>query len=245
MEHKVVLVTGGAKRIGRAMSLHMASCGWDIVVHYNKSKNEAEEIHEEIAKLGSRCFLVQAELSDEKQVRDIFKKYNNKFGKISCLINNASVFKNDTLNDQKSDNFHFHNSVNLYAPLILSQEFSQNLSGNKGNIINMLDYCVVNLPDKFFSYALSKFGLYGATQMMAKQLAPSIRVNAIGLGHSLPNERETKESFKEARKQTPLQNGADVDEICAAIDFILSSSSMTGQMLALDGGKHLIGADFY
>ena len=109
----------------------------------------------------------------------------------------------------------------------------------------MLDYCVWNLPDKFLSYSLSKYALWGATQMLAKQLAPKIRVNAIGPGHSLPNERETKDSFFKGRSATPLKNGADPEEISTAIDFILNSQSMTGQMLALDGGKHLIGADFY
>lgn len=245
MERKVVLVTGGAKRIGKSISLHMASCGWNVVVHYNNSKNEAEETYDEITKLGVDCFLVQADLSGEKQLENIFTEYNGKFGKISCLINNASIINNDHIDDISSYNMQVHNNVNLYAPILLSKAFVQNLGGDKGNIINMIDYCVWNLPDTFLSYTLSKFGLWGATQILAKKLAPSVRVNAIGPGHSLRNDKETIEGFQRAKKSTPLQTCADVDEICTAIDFILSSSSMTGQMLALDGGKHLVGADFY
>jgi NAD(P)-dependent dehydrogenase (short-subunit alcohol dehydrogenase family) len=245
MEQKVVLVTGAAKRIGKAIALHLASKGWSVVLHYNSSQDEANEVHEQIIKLGVDCFLVKADLSCEKQVRDVFKEYNNKFGKISCLINNASIFKNDVVDNLDSSCWRKHQDINLFAPIVLSQEFLKQLDGNKGNIINMIDYCVWSLPDKFLSYSISKYGLWGATKALAKQVAPNVRVNAIGPGHSLPNDKETNESFEEAKKMTPLKNGADVNEICRAIDFIIESPSFTGQMLALDGGKHLVGADFY
>lgn len=245
MTQKSVLITGAAKRIGKAIAIHMASNGWNVVIHYNNSANDAIELSQKLKDFGIKTCIVQADLGNEIQVRNIFKQCPSEMGVISCLVNNASIFKNDNLHNLTADMWHCHNNINLHAPLILSQDFCKQLGENKGNIINMLDYCVWNLPDKFLSYSLSKFGLWGATQMLAKQLAPNVRVNAIGLGHSLPNDRETAESFATARKLTPLQNGADPDEICRAVDFILASPSYTGQMLALDGGKHLIGAEFY
>ncbi len=245
MSEKVVLITGAAKRIGEALSLSMAKDGWDVVVHYNTSKKDADLLCKKINKLGRKAISVKADLSDEKQVRKIFLDANKTFKKITCLINNASVFYNDDIKKLSSESWKKHIDINLYAPIVLAQQFADQLGKNKGNIINMLDYCVLNLPDKFLSYAISKNGLWVATQMLARQLAPSVRVNGIGPGHTLPNDRETKETFDRARKKTPLQNGADVEEICNAVRFILSSHSMTGQILALDGGKHLIGADFY
>ena len=245
MKQKVALVTGGAKRIGKAISLHMAERGWNIVIHYNTSKNEAEEVQAQIKEHGVECFLVQADLSKTDDIDNIFSKYNNKYGAISCLVNNASVINNDNINNIEVDSWNIHNSVNLYAPIALSKQFVKNLGNERGNIINMIDYCAWNLPDTFLSYSLSKYGLWGVTQILAKNLAPNIRVNGIGPGHSLKNDNETTEGFEKAKNSTPLQDCADTNEICAAIDFILSSSSLTGQMLALDGGKHLIGADFY
>ena len=245
MEHKVTLVTGGAKRIGKAISLHMASRGWSVVVHYNTSKKEAEDLYGQIKEYGVECYLVQADLSETEQACNVFKDYNNKFGKISCLINNASVIGNDSIYDVSIENWKIHNNVNLYAPIMLSKEFVNNLGDECGNIINMIDYCAWNLPDTFLSYSLSKHGLWGVTQILAKKLAPNVRVNGIGPGHSLRNDKETVEGFERAKKSTPLQKCADLDEICTTIDYILSSPSLTGQMLALDGGKHLVGADFY
>jgi NAD(P)-dependent dehydrogenase (short-subunit alcohol dehydrogenase family) len=243
MENKSVLITGAAKRIGREIALHMAQNGWNVAVHYNTSETEANALVREIEQLGRKAIAVSADLSDEKQVRGVFAAA--KIGKIDCLINNASVFENDKLENLSSESFNRHMQINLHSPLILAQEFVKQLGGANGNIINMLDYCVLSLPDKFLSYAVSKSGLWAATQILAKQLAPSVRVNAIGPGHALPNVRETESSFEKAYKSTPLAIQNKPEEICRGVDFILGSPSFTGQILALDGGKHLISADFY
>jgi NAD(P)-dependent dehydrogenase (short-subunit alcohol dehydrogenase family) len=243
---KSVLITGAAKRIGKAIAFHMAGLGWNVAVHYNNSKDEAGELVASIKKLGVQAVAVQADLSNEKQVRGLVAKAAKGIGELSCLINNASEFHNDNLANMVSEKFHAHMAVNLHAPLILAQEFHAQLGAkNHGNIINMLDYCVLSLPDKFFTYAISKSGLWAATQMLALQLAPNVRVNGIGPGHALPNIRESEASFKKAYKSTPLQIQSKPEEICRAIEFIISSPSLTGQMIALDGGKHLVGAEFY
>lgn len=205
MTQKSVLITGAAKRIGKALAIHMASNGWNVAIHYNNSKDEAVELSNQLRSFNIKTCIVQADLADENQVKNIFKQCPDEIGVISCLINNASIFKNDQLHNLDDDMWYCHNNVNLYAPLLLSKDFCKQLGSEKGNIINMIDYCVWNLPDKFLSYTLSKFGLWGATQLLAKQLAPNVRVNAIGPGHSLANDRETAETFAKARALTPLQ----------------------------------------
>jgi NAD(P)-dependent dehydrogenase (short-subunit alcohol dehydrogenase family) len=246
MKNKSVLVTGSAKRIGKAIAMHMASIGWNVAVHYNSSDSEAEALVDTIKKMGVNAVSIKADLGDEKQAKGVIEQAADGIGEITCLINNASVFENDKLSNLTAEKWHKHMEINLHAPLVLSQEFVKQLGANsKGNIINMLDYCVWNLPDKFLSYAVSKSGLWAVTQILAKQLAPNVRVNGIGPGHSLPNIRESQESFEKAYKQTPLQVQTEPEEICRAIEFIIGSPSMTGQMIALDGGKHLLGAEFY
>ncbi|MCE3233535.1 MAG: fabG, partial [Rickettsiaceae bacterium] len=196
MQKKSVLITGAAKRIGKELALHMAQTGWHIAVHYNNSGDGADELEKATSKLVSKAV--------------------DGIGELTCLINNASVFENDKLKNLKSEAWHKHIQVNLHSPLILAHEFVEQLRG-KGNIINMLDYCVLSLPDKFLSYAISKSGLWAATQILAKDLAPNVRVNGIGPGHTLPNIRESQAGFEKAYKATPLQIQSTPEEICRAI----------------------------
>jgi NAD(P)-dependent dehydrogenase (short-subunit alcohol dehydrogenase family) len=244
MQKKSVLITGAAKRIGKEIALHLAQNGWNVAVHYNNSGDGADELVNTIKKIGVKSVAIQCDLSDEKATSKLVSKAVDGIGELTCLINNASVFENDKLKNLKSEAWHKHIQVNLHSPLILAHEFVEQLRG-KGNIINMLDYCVLSLPDKFLSYAISKSGLWAATQILAKDLAPNVRVNGIGPGHTLPNIRESQAGFEKAYKATPLQIQSTPEEICRAIDFILDSPSFTGQILALDGGKHLVGAEFY
>lgn len=248
-----IFITGSAKRIGKAIALHMASLGFNVVIHCNNSVAEAEELVLQIKKqYGVDAIFVKADLSDTTQTSLAFKQALKYFGKIDVLINNASMFKNDKISNLDIEQWQQHLNVNLTAPVLLSKLYSDNYkihdnfsTYNTGNIINIVDYCVSNLPDKFFSYSISKYSLWGVTKSLAKQLAPNIRVNAIALGHSLANDKESKESFNNVQLKTPLKNGADLQEICNSVKFILDSISITGTMLSLDGGKHLIGAEFY
>ena len=246
MENKTVLITGAAKRIGKAIAISLAEQNWSVAIHYHNSQLEAEETVRHIAEAGTKACIIQADLSDEQQLRNLFATANKKLGAISCLINNASVFRNDTIENLNHDSWQENMMVNLYAPTILSQEFVKQLpDGVKGNIINMLDYTVWRHPKNFVSYTASKAGLWALTKQLALTLAPNSRVNAIGPGNALANKHETDERFKKSYLASPLQVSTDPDEICQAIKFILSAKSMTGQMIALDSGKHLIGPEVY
>jgi len=247
MAKKVVLITGAAKRIGKAIAFAMSDNGWDVAVHYNHSQNEAEDVVKHIRSKGVNAFMFKADLTKETQTQTIFSQVNEKLGVVSCLVNNASVFKNDTIENFSSATWNENISVNLHAPAILMQEFTKQLPAQiNGNIINMLDYAVLRYPEKFISYTASKAGLWALTQQLAYSLAKrGVRVNAIGPGNTLPNQFESQERFNASRLASPLSVGADPDEICRALLFILSSPSMTGQMITLDGGKHLAGPELY
>lgn len=242
--NKNLLITGAAKRLGREIALAMAYDGWNVAIHYNNSHEEAQITAEEIRKKGRKAITVKADLTNHEEVAKIFPLVNEQLGEISCLINNASMFKNDNIGNVTLENMQDNMATHLYAPVILSQQFAKQLQG-EGNIINMLDYCVLNLPEKFISYAISKSALWTATQMLARQLAPKIRVNGIAPGHSMMNEKEATENFTKAYNATPVQKPTMPEEICNAVKFIISSPTMNGNIIPLDGGKHLIGANYY
>jgi len=232
------LITGGAKRIGRVIALALAKEGWDIAVHYRTSHKEAEETAASIRLLGRRAVLVQADLAKEKESAILIDESRNKLGPLSLLINNASTFYMDKLGDMTRGSWDDHMESNLRAPILLSQGFAAQMEG-KGNIIHMLDQRVVKPTPYFFSYTIAKVGLWAATRMMALSLAPHIRVNAIGPGPTLPSPKQTPEQFLAHCEAMPLQQGSDPEEIAKAVLFILQMPSMTGQMIALDGGEHL------
>jgi NAD(P)-dependent dehydrogenase (short-subunit alcohol dehydrogenase family) len=235
------LITGAARRIGRAMALHLAKQGWNIGIHYHQSVDEAKSLLQEIENLGCRAFLIQADLSKEEQVRTIMPRAMEGLGSLDLLINNASIFVYDSVNTANRSSWNDHLEPNLRAPFVLMQDFAK-VSQREGLIINMIDQRVWHLTPHFVSYTVSKFGLWGLTQSMALALAPRIRVNAIGPGPVLQNIRQTPEEFEAQCKSMPLGIGGSVDDICAAVDFFWQSTSVTGQMIAVDGGQHLGGA---
>ncbi|MBK18736.1 MAG: short chain dehydrogenase [Rhodospirillaceae bacterium] len=235
-----VLVTGGARRIGAAIARDLASEGWNVAVHYQQSAEEAENLVTEIQAAGGNAVALQAELSQEAQTNSLVEAATEEIGAITCLINNASVFEPDTIDTVSSDSWDHHLKVNLQAPLFLSQRFSELLPNNEtGNIINLLDQRVWNLTPYFISYTISKSALWTMTQSLALALAPRIRVNGIGPGPALPSPRQSSDQFAEQCAATPLGKGTSPEEISRTVKFILSSRSMTGQMIALDGGQHL------
>jgi len=237
---KCVLITGAAKRVGREIALSLAKQGWSIALHYHHSEQEASALKQELETLGVRSITLKADLQNEQEVSTLITRTINELGTIDCLINNASAFINDTVVTHSRTNWDMHMETNLRAPVLLMQQFAVQMpQGIQGNIINMLDYCVWKLPEQFFSYAISKSALWTATQMLAIALAPSIRVNAIGPGHLLPNHYQTQESFATLAARSPLGHSTSIEEVCNAITFILSTPSLTGQMIALDSGLHL------
>ena len=234
------LVTGGAKRLGRAIALALAGNGWDVAVHFHGSKDEAEATAAEIRKRGRRAAIIQADLTREREVESILPRVIEELGPLTCLVNNASVFEMDKIDTVTRESWDRHIEAGLRAPLVLSQAFARQLpEGSDGNIVNMLDQRVWKLTPYFLSYTVAKMGLWTLTRTLALALAPRIRVNGIGPGPTMPSPRQTEEQFRAQSAAVPLGHGATPEEIAGGILYILSAPSMTGQMIALDGGEHL------
>lgn len=233
-------MTGAGARIGKAIAADLAAAGWTVAVHFGTSQDAAAQTVEEITSSGGTAALFQADLSAEVETSGLVARVSDDLGPVTCLINNASVFDEDTLPTVTKDSWDAHMSVNLRAPFVLSQKMAAQLEdATPANIINLLDQRVHNLTPFFTSYTVSKAALWTLTQTMAQALAPRIRVNGIGPGPTLPSSRQTDEQFRRQIGNTPLQRQIDVAEICAAVRFILASPSMTGQMISLDSGQHL------
>ena len=234
------LITGAGKRIGREIALDLAGAGWNVAVHYNHSATEAEAVAAEARALGVEAVALAADLADEAQVATLADRAAEALGPLTCLVNNASIFDYDTVKSATRADWDRHMEVNLRAPFVLSQALAGQLpQGRAGNIINVIDQRVWRLTPDFITYTLSKAGLWTLTQTLAMALAPRIRVNAVGPGPVLPSKRQTAESFAGQVAALPLGHQVAVSEICAAVRFILATPSLTGQMMALDGGQHL------
>ena len=234
------LVTGAAKRIGRAIALTLGRNGWKVAVHFHSSAAAAEEVVAEIVKAGGTAVALQADLTRETEVTSLLPEAERALGPVTLLVNNASVFEMDKIDTVTRDSWDRHIETGLRAPLVLIQALATCLpKGAKGNVINMLDERVWALTPYFLSYTVAKSGLWTLTRTLALALAPHIRVNGIGPGPTLPSPRQNEEQFREQWGRMPLGRGTTPEEIAQAVDFILSCPSLTGQMIALDGGQHL------
>lgn len=237
---KTALITGAARRIGRALALNLSDAGWTIAIHYRKSDAEADKIVQEVVDRGGTARSFRADLADPLAPRALVADVARELAPPTVLINNASEFLPDTVQSLDDDTWDLHLGVNLKAPVFLAQAMAASLpDGSEGNIINIIDQRVWNLTPEFFSYTISKAGLWTATRTLAQALAPKIRVNAIGPGPVLRSIHQTDDEFERESQSTLLGRGASTDEIAAAVRFILSTPSLTGQMIALDGGQHL------
>ena len=239
MEAQRIIITGGATRIGAAIAEKLSGPNKQILIQYNKSKSKAESLRKKLQSLGSKIYLVKGDLSKEKDINKIVKFAKSKLKYFDCLINNASLFENDKLENFSSKSWENHISINLKAPALLTKEFSKNIKGKNNNIINIIDQRVFKLTPYFFSYTLSKTGLYTLTKTSAMSLSPKIRVNGIAPGPTIKNKRQSQKHFKNQYLSTPLKQQVDVKEICSAVDFFIKNSSITGQVLAIDSGQSL------
>jgi len=234
------VVTGAARRIGRAIALDLARHGWSVAVHYGRSAEAAAETVGEIAAMGRSAVAIDADLADERAVHTVLPRALEALGPITCLVNNASVFEHDDARTATRESWDRHIETNLRAPLVLIQDFSAQLPDDvPGNVINILDERVWNLTPHFLSYTVAKSGLWTLTRTLALDLAPRIRVNGIGPGPTLPSPRQSEAGFAAQCRRTPLERGTTPEEIAAAVRFLLESPAITGQMIALDGGQHL------
>jgi NAD(P)-dependent dehydrogenase (short-subunit alcohol dehydrogenase family) len=229
------LVTGAARRIGRALALAAADAGYDVAVHHRDAEHDAEETAAAIRERGVHACVLGGDLAKDPQ--SLIYEARETLGPLTLLVNNASVFLDDRLETVARETWDAHMETNLHAPIALTQAFAA--QGGEGLVVNITDQRVWRPNPQFFSYSLSKAGLWWATQTMAQALAPRIRVNAIGPGPTLPSIHQSAEAFEAEAKNVPLQRRATPDEIAAALRFLIESPSITGQMIAVDGGQHL------
>ncbi len=241
MPKNIALITGSAKRIGKEISLHLASKGFDIALHFNHSQEEVKEVQQTIKSMGRNVHIFQADLQQEQETLKLIANANKALGPITCLINNASVYENDTLESFTQASWDKHLLTNCFAPLLLAREFAKQLpKGEKGNVINLLDSAAIKpRRDGLFSYQISKAAFTAASELLATQLAPTILVNNIALGPILQNPSESAADFKRYQANCPLKKGAEINDILAALDYLLAAKSITGVTIPVDGGKWL------
>ncbi|MDP9096573.1 MAG: SDR family oxidoreductase [Pseudomonadota bacterium] len=234
-------MTGGAQRLGRAITLALTGAGFRVAIHYHTSEDAAAALAAEIAAAGGEAIVVCADLADEAATAALVHRASDALSEpIGVLVNNASTFERDEWNDTTRTSWDSHMEPNLRAPFVLVQSMALALpSSAEGVVINMLDQRVWSLTPHFVSYTVSKAALWALTQQMALALAPRIRVNAIGPGPALPSTRQTAEQFARQAGSVPLRHGTSPEEVGRAVLALLSLPSVTGQMIALDGGQHL------
>jgi NAD(P)-dependent dehydrogenase (short-subunit alcohol dehydrogenase family) len=237
---KTALITGAAKRVGRAIALELAQAGYDIAIHFRESGGDAAALAREIEGLGRRTALVQADLEDEAAVEAVLPDAVAQLGPVTALVNNASLFVRDEALNVTREGWDRQLAVNLRAPFVLIQQFARALPQEaSGVVVNMLDQRVWNFTPHFVSYTVSKAGLWTLTQTMALALAPRIRVNGVGPGPILPNDNQSAEQFRTHWSSLPLQRQIDPVEVARTVRFLIESPALTGQMIAVDGGEHL------
>jgi NAD(P)-dependent dehydrogenase (short-subunit alcohol dehydrogenase family) len=237
---RAALVTGGARRLGRALALALGEAGFAVAVHFATSAVEAAEVVAELRGLGRQAVALRADLADEAAVAALLPAAVAALGPLGVLVNNASTFERDEWQDATRESWDRHLEPNLRAPFVLTQAFARALPATaEGVVVNLLDQRVWSLTPHFVSYTVSKAALWTLTQTLALALAPRIRVNAIGPGPALPSPRQSPAQFAAQAAATPLGRSTSPAEVARALRAILELPSLTGQMLALDGGQHL------
>lgn len=250
MTERRALVTGAGKRLGRAMALELARQGCDVAVHYAGSLQAAEEVVQEIRAMGRRAEAVQADLLDEAAVQGLVRRAAEALGgPLTVLVNNASIFEHDDYGNATRDGWDRALGSNLRAPFVLVQRFAEQVPEPlrdargepvaQGVVVNMIDQRVRKLTPEYASYTLAKSALWTMTRTAAQGLAPRVRINGIGPGPTLRGGRQDEADFTAQRAATVLQRGADPEDICAALVYLLHARAVTGQLICVDGGQHL------
>lgn len=239
-ERGTALVTGGAVRIGRAICLRLAREGYAIAIHCNRSRDAGNALAEAIRATGARAAVVTADLADPDAVAGLLPQAERALGPVTCLVNNASSFLIDDVRSLDVAVWNRQFSVNVRAPSVLAGALANALpEGRTGNVVNILDQRVWKLTPQYYSYTLTKAAMLAATKTMAQALAPRIRANAVGPGPTLPSAHDGPEGLAQEAAGTPLGHSVDPDEIAAAVAYLVTARSVTGQMIAVDAGQHL------
>lgn len=230
------LITGGADRIGRAIALRCAEMGYDIALHYSRSGAKAEETAAEIRAKGAACRLYRADFSNFAEAVALVDEVS-RAGRLGVLVNNASLFFETTLADGSYEDFELLFNVNFKAPYALTKEFARRVES--GVVINLLDTEIVRSRTKYFDYLLTKKLLAELTRMAALYLAPGIRVNGVAPGLILPPAGHGPEFLLQRAEDIPLKRPGSAEKIAHAVQFLLESDFVTGQVLFVDGGEAL------
>lgn len=234
------LITGGARRIGRALVIAAAEAGYDVAIHVRAVNDEAESAAGEVRARGRKAALFACDLRSEGATAPLIGEAEAELGPVTLLVNSASVFEEDAFDSFNRASWDLHMETNLRAPMVLSQVFARRLPADReGLIVNILDQRVLRPTPEFFSYSLSKAALWDATRMMAQALAPRIRVNGIGPGPTLPSIHQDQAAFEAEAAATLLQKPSSPAEVAAALRYLIDAASVTGQMVAVDSGQHL------
>ncbi|MBO6719335.1 MAG: SDR family oxidoreductase [Rhizobiaceae bacterium] len=237
---KVALVTGGAKRIGAAIARGLAEAGFSVAIHCRNSKGEADELAAEIMRAGGNAQVFVADLGTPEACNALIDAVADALGPVRLLVNSASVFEPDEATDLDWERWGRHFAIHLKAPVALTSRFAAALPAElDGLVVNVIDQRVWRLNPRFFSYTLSKSALWTATQTMAQALAPRIRVNALGPGPTVKNDRQSDADFRRQTESVILGHGPTLEEFTRSILYLWEAKSVTGQLLAIDGGQHL------
>jgi len=239
-KQQVALVTGAGRRIGRAIAIGLADDGWDMVVHYHRSKHDAEKLANEITERGVKAVAIGCDLEDANALSGLLPECGRRLGPVGCLVNNAALFEYDSIESLDARKWERHVNVNLRAPLLLARDFAKQLPESAvGCIVNMLDQKVFNLNPDFLSYTIAKIGLEGATRVLAMSMAPRVRVCGVAPGITLLSGGQSEEGFQRAHRFAPLGCSSDVEDVVNAVRFVVNAKSLTGETIVVDGGQHL------
>ncbi|MFV0282035.1 MAG: SDR family oxidoreductase [Rhodoblastus sp.] len=236
-----VLVTGAARRIGRAVVERLARDGFGVAIHASaRSLPEAADLAAEIVSRGGVAAAFDADLACPQASGQLIAHASAALGPLTHLVNNASIFEPDTAADFTAQGFERNMAVNLRAPLLLAQDFVAALPGEgAASIVNLVDQRVLRPDPHYFSYSVSKAALWAATRTMAQAYAPRVRVNAVGPGPVLPNQNEGQAAFDAEVAVAPLRRAVAPEEVADAVAWLLRAPGVTGQMIAVDAGQHL------
>jgi len=237
---RAALVTGAARRIGRAIALALHHAGYAIAIQANRSVAEADALRNEIVRAGGRAAVVRGDFADHAAVAGLVPAAASAIGTLTLLVNNAAMFEPDAIGALDAERFDRQFAVNLRAPLFLAEAFAaQARAGANASIVNILDQRVFKLTPHFVSYTLAKSALHSATRMLAQALAPHVRVNAVAPGPTIASARQQQADFARQAAAVPLGHGPSAEEIAAAVVYLANARSVTGATLVVDGGQHL------
>jgi len=241
MSAKVVLITGAARRVGAALAMGLSKDGWQVAIHYRSGQSDAQALADAICGEGGSAKVFAADLADPAQRDALVPQVLAAFGRIDALINNASLFEYDTLDSLTDDRWQAHLDANLTAPVFLIRDLARAIDAQGGNgaVVNILDHKVKAANPDFLSYSAGKIGLAGLTETLALSLAPRVRLNGISPGLILRSGDQTEQDYQRAWCDTPLERGTSLDDMLAAVRFLLSAQGITGQVITLDGGESL------